>query len=79
MGREREKERISSRFPTEQGAQTRAQSHDSEILTQAEIKMPNQLSYPGALMLNIFNMTCILSFVREIAVLETGKPIVGTA
>ena len=35
--RERERERISSRLPAQQGAPCEAQSHDSGIMTRAEI------------------------------------------
>jgi len=49
-GRGRKRERISSICPTERGAQHRAQSHDPEIITRAEIKswVLHQPSHPGA-------------------------------
>ena len=37
-GRERGRDRISSRFPTEHGTQTRAQSHDPGTITRAKIE-----------------------------------------
>ena len=46
-----EKERISSRLPTESRASFKAGSHDPETMTWAEIKSQafNQLSHPGPL------------------------------
>ena len=48
-GAERGRERISSKFPTEQGAWHGARTHDLEIMTWAETKSqtPNRLSRPG--------------------------------
>ena len=44
LSRGRGRERIRSRFSTEYRARHRAQSHDPEILTRAEIK--SQMLYP---------------------------------
>ena len=49
-GRQRDKERILSRLPTEQGAQHGAPFQDPEIMTQTKIKsqLLNQQNHPGS-------------------------------
>lgn len=65
-------EGISSRLPTEHRSGYKAQSHDPEIMTQAEIKsqMLNRLSHSGTpphpLFLLLFTATCHLCRTVEI-------------